>query len=93
MALRWAMVKSQARTLLSGRRSGYARIAERNVSDQASSASARLSLARHMRSTAAPCSATTVSNGSIDCTPFQRSVDPRREVDRRNYGPCQRATE
>ena len=40
IALRWAIVTSQPRTLLSGRSRGYACSADRNVSDQASSASA-----------------------------------------------------
>ena len=63
IALRWAIVTSQPRTLLSGRSRGYARSADRNVSDQASSASAGPSSARHTRITTGPCSWTISSNG------------------------------
>ena len=62
-ALRWAIVTSQPRSLLSGRSRGYARSAARNVSDQASSASAGGRRARHTRITTVPCSRTSSSNG------------------------------
>jgi hypothetical protein len=63
MALRCAMVTSQPRMLLSGCSFGYASSADKNVSDQASAASARPSSARHTRITTGPCSATISSNG------------------------------
>src|SRR5437870_9534623 len=47
MAFRWAIVTSQASTLLPGRRVGYARNAAKNVSDHASSASIGPRTARH----------------------------------------------
>jgi hypothetical protein len=61
IALRWAMVTSHASTLASGGRSGYARIAARNVSDQASSASAAATTDRQTRNTVAPWAETIVS--------------------------------
>ena len=69
MALRWAIVTSQASTFASPGRSGYAFIAATNVSDHASSASAGPSTARHTRSTVPPCAATTVSNGFLPAMP------------------------
>ena len=77
IALRWAIVTSQPRTLLSGRSRGYARSAETNVSAHASSASAGPSSARHTRITTGPCSATISSNGR---TVRSTLAAPEREV-------------
>src|SRR5688572_25708905 len=86
-ALRYAMVTSQPRTLLSGLRSGYARNADTNVSDHASSASDGLNMARQTRNTTGPCSATTSSNGrtigsASTVTSGKRTSAARREVPR-----------
>src|SRR5262245_33318780 len=68
MALRWAMVTSQASTFASAGKRGYASRAARNVSDQASSASAAESTARHTLSTVEPYSLTTCSKGGLAFT-------------------------
>ena len=65
IARRWAIVTSHASTLASSGSDGYAFIAERNVSDQASSASAAPTTARQTRSTVGPCLSTMASNGSL----------------------------
>ena len=80
MALRWAIVTSHASTFALGGRSGYALIAARNVSDHASSASTGPSTARQTRSTVAPCSVTTASNGCFPSCVVDVPVPGVREV-------------